>query len=143
MTRALVASLCVALTVLACGPAQAGEAPGPKEIAPAAPPPASSPNQPATASPTLAVPPPEVLLVLIRTTLVALNQAVYTGNFTVLRDLGSPAFQAANSPAQLGAIFASLRSRNIGVGEVVAGWLGEDAGAGAGAAPLGLDGCSA
>jgi hypothetical protein len=61
-----------------------------------------------------------VLLVLIRTTLVALNQAVYTGNFTVLRDLGSPAFQAANSPAQLGVIFASLRNRNIDLSPVVA-----------------------
>jgi len=119
MTRALVASLYIALAVLACGPAQAGEAPGAKEAAPAAPPPASSPNQPATASPTPAVPAPEVLLVLIRTTLVALNQAVYTGNFTVLRDLGSPAFQAANSPAQLGVIFASLRNRNIDLSPVV------------------------
>ena len=56
---------------------------------------------------------------LIRTTLVALNQAVYTGNFTVLRDLGSPAFQAANSPAQLGQIFASLRNKNIDLSPVV------------------------
>ncbi len=119
MTRALVASLYIALAVLACGPARAGQAPGAKEAAPAAPPPASSPNQPATASPTLAVPQPEVLLVLIRTTLVALNQAVQTGNFTVLRDLGSPDLQAANSPAQLGVIFASLRNRNIDLSPVV------------------------
>jgi hypothetical protein len=56
--------------------------------------------QSAAASPALTVPPAEVLLVLIRTTLLALNQAVQTGNFTVLRDLGSPDLQAANSPAQ-------------------------------------------
>ena len=118
MTRALVASLCIALAVLACGPAQAQQPSSPKAAAPA-PAPASSPNQPATTSPTPAVPPPEVLLVLIRTTLVALNQAVSTGNFTVLRDLGSPAFQAANSPAQLGVIFASLRNRNIDLSPVV------------------------
>ena len=116
MTRAFVASLCIALAVLACGPAQAEQPSSPKAAAPA---PASSPNQPATASPALAVPAPEVLLVLIRTTLVALNQAVYTGNFTVLRDLGSPAFQAANSPAQLGVIFAGLRNRNIDLSPVV------------------------
>ena len=138
MTRALVASLCIALAVLACGPAQAEDAPGSKKGAPAAQPasppekPATTsptpaaprsqsapPNQLATSSPALAVPPPEVLLVLIRTTLVALNQAVYTGNFTVLRDLGSPAFQAANSPAQLGQIFASLRNKNIDLSPVV------------------------
>ena len=137
MTRAFVASLCIALAVLACGPAHAEQPSSPKAAAPApapasspnqpattsptpAPPPASPANQPAAASPTPAVPPPEVLLVLIRTTLVALNQAVYTGNFTVLRDLGSPAFQAANSPAQLGVIFASLRNRNIDLSPVVA-----------------------
>ena len=136
MTRALVASLCIALAVLAGSPTQAEQPSSPKAGAPASPP-ASSPNQPAAASPTpappqaappnqpatatstLAVPPPEVLLVLIRTTLVALNQAVSTGNFTVLRDLGSPAFQAANSPAQLGVIFAGLRNRNIDLSPVV------------------------
>ena len=113
MTRALVASLCIALAVLAYGPAQAEDAPGSKKAAPVAQPvsppekpattsptPASPPNQPTTASPALAVPPPEVLLVLIRTTLVALNQAVSTGNFTVLRDLGSPDFQAVNSSSR-------------------------------------------
>ena len=123
MTRALVASLCIALAVLACGPGRAEQPSSPKGAAPAskeAPPQASPPSQPAATSPTLAVPPPEVLLVLIRTTLIALNQAVYTGNFTVLRDLGSPAFQAANSPAQLGVIFASLRNRNIDLSPVVA-----------------------
>lgn len=119
MTRALVASLCIALAVLACGPARAGQAPGAKEAAPAAAPPAAPPNQSATGLPAPAIPQPEVLLVLIRTTLVALNQAVYTGNFTVLRDLGAPAFQAANSPAQLGVIFADLRNRNIDLSPVV------------------------
>ena len=122
MTRALLASLCIALAVLACGPGRAEQASSPKGAAPAskeAPPQASPPNQPATASPTLAVPPPEVLLVLIRTTLVALTQAVSTGNFTVLRDLGAPDFQAANSPAQLGVIFAGLRNRNIDLSPVV------------------------
>jgi len=116
MTRALVASLYIALVVLACGPARAGQAPGAKEAAAAskeAEPPAAPPQQSAATSPTPAIPQPEVLLVLIRTTLIALNQAVYTGNFTVLRDLGSPAFQAANSAAQLGVIFADLRNRNI------------------------------
>lgn len=115
MTRALVPGLCIALAVVACGPARAGQAAGPKEAAP----PAVPPTQSATASPGPAIPQPEVLLVLIRTTLVALNQAVHTGNFTVLRDLGAPNFQAANSPAQLGVIFADLRNRNIDLSPVV------------------------
>jgi hypothetical protein len=59
-----------------------------------------------------------VLVVLIRTTLLALNQAVQTGNFTVLRDLGSPDLQVANSSAKLGIIFADLRNRNIDLSPV-------------------------
>ena len=38
------------------------------------------------------------VLILIRQSLLALDQANKTGNYTVLRDLGSPAFQA-NSAA--------------------------------------------
>jgi hypothetical protein len=111
MTRALT-SLCIAFLVLLCGIAGTEQT---AEAEQAAPP---SPPQPPAAT-ALNVPPPEVLLVLIRTTLDALNQAVQTGNFTVLRDLGSPIFQQANSPAQLGVIFADLRNRNIDLSPVV------------------------
>ena len=44
--------------------------------------------------------------------LLALDQANKTGNYTVLRDLGAPAFQA-NTPARLGEIFAKLRNDNL------------------------------
>ena len=53
------------------------------------------------------------VLILIRTTLLALHQANETGNYTVLRDLGSPAFQQANSAARLSEIFANLRAQNL------------------------------
>ena len=52
------------------------------------------------------------VLILIRSTLVALDQANKTGNYTVLRDLGSPEFQA-NSAAQLAEIFAKQRHDNV------------------------------
>jgi hypothetical protein len=52
------------------------------------------------------------VLILIRTTLLALDQANKTGNYTVLRDLGAPDFQA-NSAAQLAEIFAQQRRDNI------------------------------
>jgi hypothetical protein len=52
------------------------------------------------------------VLILIRTTLLALDQANKTGNYTVLRDLGSPDFQA-NSAAQLAEIFAQQRKDNV------------------------------
>jgi len=56
---------------------------------------------------------------LIRTTLVALSQANKTGNYTVLRDLGSPGFQAVNSAARLGEIFGELRRRKLDFSPVV------------------------
>lgn len=53
------------------------------------------------------------LAMLIRTSLIALNQANLTGNYSVLRDLGAPAFAQANNPAQLAELFANLRQRGI------------------------------
>ena len=52
------------------------------------------------------------VIILIRSALLALDQANKTGNYTVLRDLGAPAFQA-NTPARLGEIFAKLRNDNL------------------------------
>src|SRR5215813_2946497 len=40
-------------------------------------------------------------LYLVRSTLLALNDANRTNNYTVLRDLAAPAFQARNTPADL------------------------------------------
>jgi hypothetical protein len=59
------------------------------------------------------------LNMLIRTTLIALNQANQTGNYSVLRDLGTPQFQANNSDARLGEIFAVLRNRNLDMSPVI------------------------
>jgi hypothetical protein len=53
------------------------------------------------------------VLILIRTTLLAVDQANRTGNYTVLRDLGAPAFQQANTSARLAEIFANLRGQNL------------------------------
>lgn len=52
------------------------------------------------------------LNLLIRTSIIALNQANQTGNYTVLQDLGSPAFRASNNSARLAQIFAELRAKN-------------------------------
>ena len=59
------------------------------------------------------------VLILIRSTLIALDQANKTGNYTVLRDLGSPAFQN-NTAAQLGEIFASQRRDKLDLSGVAA-----------------------
>ena len=52
------------------------------------------------------------VIILIRSSLLALDQANKTGNYTVLRDIGAPGFQS-NSAARLGEIFAKLRSDNL------------------------------
>jgi hypothetical protein len=50
---------------------------------------------------------------LIRTMLIALSQANATGNYSVLRDLGSPDFQLNNTQARLTDAFAELRRRKL------------------------------
>ena len=50
---------------------------------------------------------------LARSTLMALNDANRTGNYSVLRDLASPAFQSVNSPAALARIFEGLRREHV------------------------------
>lgn len=52
-------------------------------------------------------------------TLAALDQANQTGNYSVLRDLGVPAFQANNSAATLAATFQSLRDQRVDLGLVL------------------------
>ncbi len=59
------------------------------------------------------------LTILVRTTIVALNHANHTGNYTVFRDLGAPAFQKANTAAKLASIYANLRAQNLNFGPIV------------------------
>jgi hypothetical protein len=59
------------------------------------------------------------LNLMIRTTIVALNQANQTGNYTVLRDLGSPNFQLANTAARLSEAFAALRASGFDLSPVL------------------------
>lgn len=53
------------------------------------------------------------LNMMIRSTIIAVNQANKTGNYSVLRDLGSPGFQRANSVATLTEIFAAQRNSKL------------------------------
>ncbi len=62
--------------------------------------------------PNIAVPQAEVLLILIRSALIALDHANKTGNYSVLRELGGPALQAYSS-GQLATLFANLRNQNV------------------------------
>lgn len=59
------------------------------------------------------------LNMLIRTTLIALSQANQTGNYSVLRDLGTPQFQSLNTDARLAEIFTALRNRKLDLSPVL------------------------
>jgi hypothetical protein len=56
---------------------------------------------------------PIVVNKVVWSTLAALDHANQTGNYSVLRDLGAPSFQAANSAATLGGIFEAIRNRRV------------------------------
>lgn len=91
------------------GEQHAAQAQAPKQAAP----PHTQPKAPA---PPPAPHPAQIdrngVMILIRETLIALDQANKTGNYTVLRDLGAPGFQT-NSAARLAEIFAQQRKDNI------------------------------
>lgn len=53
---------------------------------------------------------------LVWSAMAALDHANQTGNYSVLRDLGAPSFQAANSAATLGGVFTAIRNQNIDLG---------------------------
>lgn len=63
-------------------------------------------------SPTLAVPSPEALLLLVRTTMIAIDQANKTGDYSVLRAIAGPGLQAY-SVHQLAKTFEPLRTNKI------------------------------
>lgn len=52
-------------------------------------------------------------LALARSILIAVHQANVTGNYTVLRDLGAPAFHDRNTAADLAESFAPIRKARI------------------------------
>ena len=74
---------------------------------------------PAPAPSAQTVPDGRTISILIRRTLLTLNDANFSGNYTVLRDLAAPGFQAANNAAKLAEIFVNLRSRGIDLAPVM------------------------
>jgi hypothetical protein len=58
-------------------------------------------------------------LLLVRSTLLTLNDANHSGNYTVLRDLASQEFQAKNTSADLALVFAEMRKSNLSLFSVM------------------------
>lgn len=85
----------------------ASASPVPASPAPAAAQPASAPAVPKTI-------PRAAVVRLVRSALVALGQANDTGNYSVLRSLGTPDFQQKNSAEDLAKIFAPSRGIDMG-----------------------------
>lgn len=59
------------------------------------------------------------LNMMIRSTVIAVNQANQTNNYSVLRDLGSSRFKTANSADQLAKIFEGLRKTKFDLSPVL------------------------
>lgn len=66
-----------------------------------------------------AIPDNYKLNLLIRTTIIAINQANKTGNYSVLRDLAAPGFKNANSVEKISEIFADLRNTKFDLSPVL------------------------
>jgi hypothetical protein len=76
-------------------------------------------GSPQQAKPQASMPDAHRLGILIHTSLIALNQANLTGNYSVLRDLAAPGFQSANSTAKLADIFSHLRGQKLDLSPIV------------------------
>jgi len=111
----LLISLIVILTACAGALAQDQHAAKPPH-------PASSQAQaqppPAPSRPQVAMPDAQKIVLLLRGTLSTLNDALQTGNFTVLRDVAAPGFREVNSAARLSQIFSSLVQQGVDLAPV-------------------------
>ena len=59
------------------------------------------------------MPGPDVLVMMVRAALTAVNQANFTENYSVLRGMTTPALQARLSAEKLGKAFVDLRKQNL------------------------------
>jgi hypothetical protein len=76
-------------------------------------------QQPAPAPAVQPVPSALELSKMVWSTMLAIDHANRAGNYSVLRDLGSPGFQANNDAAQLATVFASIRQGGIDLSNTV------------------------
>jgi hypothetical protein len=109
IVTAAIVSAAAFLTVCAASFAQ-------EKTVPKAPPPAAAKpkQQPAAAQqPQVLMPDAEKIVLLLRSTLNTLNDAIQTGNYTVLRDKGAPGFAQANTAARLAQSFSDLASKGV------------------------------
>ncbi len=78
--------------------------------------PAAAPAAPPASQ--VVMPDAEKIVLLLRVALITLNDALQTGNFTVLRDMGAPGFREANTAARLSQSFSDLVAKGIDLSSV-------------------------
>jgi hypothetical protein len=110
--RPLLLGAMAALVYVSTSDRAVGQAKGESKANPAG----ATSKAPPTAD--LVVPSAESTVILIRSTLLSLNDALRTGNYTVLRDLSSPSFREANAAGRLHEIFSKLASQRIDLSAV-------------------------
>ena len=69
--------------------------------------------KPAPVAPAPNAPPPVAVLAMVRTTLLAVDHANKTGNYTVLRDMAGAQFREANTAAKLSQVFGILTLQGV------------------------------
>ncbi len=79
----------------------------------------ATPTRQAAPQAQIQMPRPETMIIMIRSSLVALSQANITNNYSVLNQLGSGNFRKANPPARLAQLFNSFRTNKIDLAPVV------------------------
>jgi hypothetical protein len=78
-----------------------------------------APRASAAAAPSLPVPDQLSLAKLLWSTMSAIDHANKTGNYSVIRDLGSPGFQATNNAAVLANAFAGIRQQRLDLADTL------------------------
>ncbi|WP_126173057.1 hypothetical protein [Altericroceibacterium xinjiangense] len=73
----------------------------------------------APAQAAVAAPDEKTSLKLLWSTMAAIDQANKTGNYSVLRDLGTPDFQARNTAAGLAEVFAPIRTQRVDLSDTL------------------------
>lgn len=109
----------LAAALIAAMPAQAALAQRRPASAPAPAPAPAPPPQVAAQPSAVPVPDQRTSLKLLWSIMAAVDHANRTGNYSVLRDLGSSGFQTNNNPATLTGVFAGIRDRNVDLSEVL------------------------
>src|SRR5690349_4685915 len=118
MRKFILAGMAAAALLPAFASAQNRPAAPRQPGAPARPaPPAQPPRAPAAQQ--SQIPQAAGLLVLIKGSLIALNQANQTGNYSVLHALGSDNLRATTNPQTLAQSFAAFRQRNVNLSPAI------------------------